>query len=101
MSCYRARFFSRAGFAMPAACLLLTAATGLYSQTALPTPPPNATLTSTQSSLTSSQIVDEMTRHNEARAEGLRHYESVRTYQVEYKGYSARIAARMVVEADF
>ncbi len=86
---------------MPAACLLLTAATGLYSQTALPTPPPNATLTSTQSSLTSSQIVDEMTRHNEARAEGLRHYESVRTYQVEYKGYSARIAARMVVEADF
>ena len=74
---------------------------GAYSQTALPTSPASATLTSTQPALTSSQIVDEMVRHNRARAEGIRHYESVRTYQVEYKGYSARIAAKMVVEADY
>jgi len=84
-----------------AACFLLAAATGAYSQTALPTTPPNATLTSTRPALTSSQIVDEMVRHNLARAEGLRHYESVRTYQVEYKGYSAHITAKMVVEADY
>ena len=80
---------------------LLVAAQGAYSQTPLPTSSSSATLTSTQPALTSSQIVDEMVRQNRARAEGIKHYESVRTYQVEYKGYSARIAAKMVVEADY
>jgi len=42
-----------------------------------------------------------MQSHNLARAEGLKHYQSVRHYEVEYKGYSAKIAARMVVEADY
>ncbi len=86
---------------MSAAWFAFSAATAAYSQAALPTSPPNATLTSTKPALTSSQIVDEMVRRNQARAEGIRHYESVRTYQVEYKGYSAHIAARMVVEAAY
>src|ERR1700675_973514 len=66
-----------------------------------PPPPVTATLTSAQSSLTSTQIVEEMARHNQARADGLRHYQSLRHYEVEYKGYSAKIDAKLVVEADY
>jgi hypothetical protein len=81
--------------------MVFFAAAGAYSQSPLPPSPPNAALTSTQPALTSSQIVGEMIRHNQARADGLRHYESLRTYQVEYKGYSAHIAAKMVVDAGY
>ena len=74
----------------------------LSAQTALPgSPAPTATLTSTKPTLTSTQIVDEMLRHNQARAEGLKHYQSLRHYEVEYKGYSAKINAKLVVEADY
>ena len=79
---------------------MISAATALYPQTTLPGPSDPATLTSTRPALSSTQIVDEMVRHNQARADELRHYQSTRTYQVEYKGL-ARIAARMVVEADY
>jgi len=73
----------------------------LYAQTALSAPASTATLTSTQTALTSTQIVDEMVRRNQARAEELRHYQSVRHYEVEYKGFSARIGAKLVVEANY
>ena len=74
----------------------------LSSQSPLPGPPtPAATLTSTKPALTSTEIVDEMLRHNKARAEGLRHYQSLRHYEVEYKGYSAKIGAKLEVEADY
>src|SRR5579859_6849479 len=82
--------------------MVLCAATGLSAQTALPgLPAPTATLTSTKPALTSTEIVDEMLRHNLARAEGLKHYQSVRHYEVEYKGYSAKIDAKLVVEANY
>ena len=81
--------------------MALVAATAAYPQVPAPSSPPNAALSSTQPALTSVQIVDEMMRHNKQRAEELRQYQSVRTYQVEYKGYAAKIAARMVVEADY
>ena len=42
-----------------------------------------------------------MLRHNQARAEGLKHYQSVRHYEVEYKGYAAKLDAKLVVEADY
>jgi hypothetical protein len=51
--------------------------------------------------LTSSQIVTEMLVHNQARAEELKHYQSIRHYEVEYKGYSAKIDAKLVVEAKY
>jgi len=81
--------------------MALCAAPALYAQTTLSAPSPTATLTSTSPALTSAQIVEAMLRHNQARAEGLRHYQSVRHYEVEYKGYSARIGAKLVVEADY
>ncbi len=103
MCCYSARTFLKCSIFRLAGFLALSAATVTFAgaQTAIPPSPPNATLASAPRALTSTQIVDEMIRQNHARAEGLRHYESVRTYQVEYKGFAARIAAKMVVEADF
>lgn len=101
MLCYWTRTSFKCGMILAAALIALTAATMLCAQTALSAPPSAATLTSTQPPLTSTQIVDEMLRHNQARAEGLKHYQSVRHYEVEYKGYAVRIGAKLVVEADY
>jgi len=75
--------------------------TGTYAQAAIAETSPTAALVSTAPSLTSSQIVAEMLHRNQARADELKHYESVRHYAVEYKGYSAHIAATLVVEARY
>ncbi len=103
MSCYKARTSLKCSLFRLAGLVVLSAATAALAcaQTPIPSSPPNATLVSTPRALTSAQIVEEMIRQNQARADGLKHYESVRTYQVEYKGYTARIAARMVVEAAY
>ena len=101
MSCYRARFVLTYGIFVPAAFVVLFASMAVHAQTGLPEAPANATLTSAQPSLTSTQIVAEMLRHNQARAEGLRHYQSIRHYEVEYKGYAARLNAKLVVEANY
>src|SRR5579863_10489682 len=102
MYLYRAQITHRHRFRVFAACAILFAAIApAYPQTALSSPPPSASLTSTPAPLTSTQIVDEMLRHNLERADALKHYQSVRHYEVEYKGYSARIGAKLVVEADY
>jgi hypothetical protein len=90
----------RAGLRV-SAVLLLAGATFALAQTSLAPSPAPATLTAAQASLTAGQIVDAMARHNRTRADELKHYESLRHYKVEYKGYSAKIAATMVVEADY
>jgi hypothetical protein len=51
--------------------------------------------------LNSAQIVDQMQRHNQARAEELKQYQSIRRYKVEYKGFSATLGAELVVEVNF
>ncbi len=99
---YGAQITQRRSFRVFAAWLiLLTAFAPVHPQTPLSPPPPSASLTSAQAALTSTQIVDEMLRHNKARADGLKHYQSVRHYEVEYTGYSAKIGAKLVVEADY
>jgi hypothetical protein len=50
---------------------------------------------------TVAQVVDQMQRHNEARTEALKHYESKRHYKVEYKGFSKTVAGEMEVEVNF
>jgi hypothetical protein len=50
--------------------------------------------------LTAAQIVLEMEHQNKFRLEELKHYHSVRHYDVSYKGL-AKIAAAMVVEVDY
>jgi hypothetical protein len=84
-----------------AAWAILLAMAPAHPQAALSSPSTSESLTSAQAALTSAQIVDEMLRHNQARADGLKHYQSVRHYEVEYKGYSTRIGAKLVVEADY
>jgi hypothetical protein len=50
-------------------------------------------------SLTAAQIVTAMLGHNQERAAALKHYHSVRHYTVEYRGFSAKVAAQMEVDA--
>lgn len=47
------------------------------------------------------EIVQQMQRHNQAQTEELKHYKTVRHYQVEYRGFSTTIAARMDVEVNY
>ncbi len=53
------------------------------------------------STLNVTQIVAQMLRHNVTRNEELRQYQSLRHYQVEYRGFNARINAKMDVEVDY
>jgi hypothetical protein len=50
---------------------------------------------------TSAQIVQEMTRHNQLRADQLKHYSAVRRYQVDYKGFGASFGAKMEVAVNY
>jgi hypothetical protein len=83
---------------LAASVILLAAIAPAYSQTALSTPSTSPGLTAAQTALTSTQIVDEMLRHNQARADGLKRYQSVRHYEVIYSGYSTKVEAKLVVE---
>jgi outer membrane lipoprotein-sorting protein len=82
MSFYRRRSL------LPAIVLVLLAggARPVEAQTAAPAP------------LTAAQIVDEMQRHNQERTEMLKDVQSIRHYQVEYRGFSKVIDAKMEVE---
>jgi len=51
--------------------------------------------------LTAAQIVEQMQRHNQARSEALKHYQSLRHYKVEYMGFSKELACEMIVEGNF
>jgi outer membrane lipoprotein-sorting protein len=51
--------------------------------------------------LTSAQILDQMERHSLVQKQGLKQYQSLRHYQVEYRGFSTRIEARMDVEVNY
>lgn len=57
--------------------------------------------TSVPAALTSAQIVDRMLAASQARADALQHYQSLRHYEVEYRGFGTAIVARMAVEAEF
>lgn len=52
-------------------------------------------------SLTSTQIVEQLQQHNQARTDELKQYKALRHYEVEYRGFSARIAAKMDVEVNY
>ncbi len=75
-----------------AALHLLLLAGGISAQNVAPTP---------SQPLSAPQIVDQMQHHNKIRADDLKHYQSLRHYEVQYKGFSATIDAKMAVEADY
>lgn len=51
--------------------------------------------------LTAAQIVEQIQQRSEARKKRLRHYEALRHYKVEYRGYSRVLVARMDVEVTY
>ena len=51
--------------------------------------------------LAAPQIVEQMLRHNRAQAEQLKHYQELRHYQVQYKGFSANLVGKMDVSVTF
>jgi hypothetical protein len=62
--------------------------------------PENSSL-SALSNLTAEQIVDRMQQMNQARLNELQQYKSVRHYQVDYHGFSFKLAASMDVEVSY
>lgn len=59
---------------------------------------PNALLPAT---LTAPEIVEQMLRHNRTQADELKHYEELRHYQVQYKGFSANLLGKLDVAVTF
>lgn len=51
--------------------------------------------------LNSTQIVEQLQLHDRARTNELKHYQALRHYEVEYRGFSARVAAAMDVEVTY
>ena len=57
--------------------------------------------TGVQADLTSAQIVERMIEHNKSQTGALKHYQALRHYDVEYRGFTGRIVAKMEVEANY
>lgn len=51
--------------------------------------------------LSSTEIADQIQRHSQARTDGLKQYMAVRHYDVEYRGFATKLAARMDVEVKY
>ncbi|MGA8042218.1 MAG: hypothetical protein WCA37_05390, partial [Terracidiphilus sp.] len=51
--------------------------------------------------LTATQIVAEIARHNSARTKALKNYQSLRHYEVRYRGFAANLDAKMDVAVDY
>jgi hypothetical protein len=84
-------FFHR-GRGLFCAAVLVLAATAAWSVNAS---------TPTPANLPVAQILDQMQRHNLSQTEQLKHYQAVRHYHVEYRGFSVSIAANMEVAVNF
>lgn len=59
---------------------------------------PNTTLTAT---LSAPEIVVHMLNHNRMQLEGLKHYQGMRHYQVQYKGFAANLVGKMDVSVTY
>jgi hypothetical protein len=56
---------------------------------------------SVPANMTAPMIVEQMLRHNRIQAEQLKHYQELRHYQVQYKGFSANLVGKMDVSVTF
>jgi len=73
------------------ACLLLMAGVAHAENPNIPLP----------ATLTAPEIVEHMLYHNRAQTNELKHYEALRHYQVQYKGFSANLVGKMEVSVTF
>jgi hypothetical protein len=83
---------SRQGRVPLFAVVFVCAAVSTPAQDQASLPPANLTLV---------QIVERLQQHNQARTDSLKQYKALRHYDVEYRGFTARIAARMDVEVTY
>jgi hypothetical protein len=74
------------------ACALVSMAAGVW---------PQNTMAGSSGNVSAAEIVERMQRHNQAQTEELKHYKTLRHYQVDYHGFSTTLAARMDVEATY
>jgi hypothetical protein len=51
--------------------------------------------------LSADQVMENLVRRDQERAQALRHYESTRTYRLVYQGFPGNRDAEMVVEATY
>ena len=91
-------FLSR--FQMPLAGIAMILASAIAVAQG-PSPSAAEPAVSVTRGLSAAQIVAAMQDRNLARAAALKHFHSVRHYSVEYRGYAAKVAAQMEVEADY
>jgi hypothetical protein len=57
--------------------------------------------TAAPANMTAPEIVEHMLRHNRAQADELKHYQGMRHYQVQYKGFSANLVGKLDVAVTF
>jgi hypothetical protein len=62
---------------------------------------PESPIAHSQTMPTADQIVAGIQRHEVAQARELKHYEAIRHYEVQYKGFGTVIAAKMEVNVNF
>src|ERR1700722_19753708 len=82
---------NRIGAISVAAGLVLFAGAA-WPENPVPVVPPN---------LTAPEIVEHMLRHNISQTDGLKHYQELRHYQVQYRGFSANLVGKMDVSVTF
>ena len=62
---------------------------------------PESPVEGSPGNVSATQIAEQMRSHNQAQTEALKHYITLRHYMVEYRGFSATIAARMDLEVNY
>lgn len=62
---------------------------------------PNAVPTALPATLTAEQIVDNLVRKNQERAQALGAYKGTRVYRLEYRGFPSSRSAEMVVDVEY
>jgi len=62
---------------------------------------PQNMIAGSSGNVSATQIAEQMRSHNQAQTEALKHYKTLRHYLVEYRGFSATIAARMDLEVNY
>ena len=62
---------------------------------------PESPVEGSPGNVSATQIAEQMRSHNQAQTEALKHYKTLRHYLVEYRGFSATIAARMDLEVNY
>lgn len=62
---------------------------------------PGSAQTQMPANLTAAQIVEQMLHRSQLQGDGLKHYKAMRHYHVEYRGFSARLAADLDAEISY